>query len=98
MLSAFDAKSPYLSRESRITLPEEARHYITNMVDSPVASPRVTDFTSPLSAVQASPFKESSLKSEFLELDDEEESEDSEAGGADTIESGTSCYPASGLY
>ncbi|KIY70813.1 RhoGAP-domain-containing protein [Cylindrobasidium torrendii FP15055 ss-10] len=36
LLAAQDAQA----RDSRITLPDEARHYITNMVDSPVPSPR----------------------------------------------------------
>lgn len=33
-----------LSRESRVSLPDEAKQYIANMTDSPVASPRVDAF------------------------------------------------------
>lgn len=33
-----------ISRESRISLPDEARQYIANMTDSPLASPRVDGF------------------------------------------------------
>ncbi|KIY52893.1 RhoGAP-domain-containing protein, partial [Fistulina hepatica ATCC 64428] len=39
-ISPITVPSPSLSRESRISLPDEARRYIANMVDSPVPSPK----------------------------------------------------------
>ncbi|KAG6919537.1 hypothetical protein DXG01_005127 [Tephrocybe rancida] len=45
MLSAIPERRPgMLSRESRISLPDEARRYIANMGDSPVPSPQVDAF------------------------------------------------------
>ncbi|RDB20931.1 hypothetical protein Hypma_011957 [Hypsizygus marmoreus] len=45
MLSTLIEPRPQaLSRESRISLPDEARQYIANMTDSPVPSPRVDAF------------------------------------------------------
>lgn len=101
MLSAIDARSPYLSRDSRITLPDEARRYITNMVDSPAVSPMVNSFSaSPASAMQASAFQDGASKGEFLELDEDEDdegdsdSEDEDEGGTDTNDSGMSMIPS----
>jgi RalA-binding protein 1 len=39
-----------LSRESRVSLPDEAKQYIANMADSPVASPRVDAFVAKFGA------------------------------------------------
>lgn len=46
MLSAItEVRSPHhLSRESRVSLPDEAKQYIANMIDSPVPSPKVDAF------------------------------------------------------
>ncbi|KAG2011475.1 signal transducer [Coprinopsis cinerea AmutBmut pab1-1] len=80
LLSVVESR-PYLSRDSRITLPDEARQYIANMTDSPVPSPRVDTFSTK-SAV-AGPPDTSSLAStnserpsEFLDLEDDEDGED----------------------
>ncbi|KDQ26922.1 hypothetical protein PLEOSDRAFT_51422 [Pleurotus ostreatus PC15] len=42
------------SHDSRITLPEEARAYIVNMTDSPLASPHVAQFVTKPSALSGS--------------------------------------------
>ncbi|KAF5335937.1 hypothetical protein D9611_006244 [Ephemerocybe angulata] len=77
--ATLDARSPYLSRDSRITLPDEARQYIANMADSPASSPRFNNFSTPTaSAMPASALKESTVKGEFLELSDEDDDEDTE--------------------
>jgi RalA-binding protein 1 len=39
-----------LARESRVSLPDEAKQYIANMVDSPVASPRADAFAAKFGA------------------------------------------------
>lgn len=67
-----------LSRDSRITLPDEARHYITNMADSPAGSPRTNAFnTKPAAQPDNASLTSQGGKSEFLDLDEEdEESED----------------------
>ncbi|GLB43450.1 putative GTPase-activator protein for Rho-like GTPases [Lyophyllum shimeji] len=45
MLStAPEARPQMLSRDSRISLPDEARQYIANMTDSPIPSPRLDAF------------------------------------------------------
>ncbi|KAG6890294.1 hypothetical protein C0995_009500 [Termitomyces sp. Mi166 len=47
MLSTIPQSHPeMLSRDSRISLPDEARQYIANMTDSPVPSPRLDAFAS----------------------------------------------------
>ncbi|RXW23955.1 hypothetical protein EST38_g1889 [Candolleomyces aberdarensis] len=73
LLSAISADS-YLSRDSRITLPDEARQYIANMADSPMTSPSFNTFSSVPSA--SSVLKESDEKGEFLEMDDDDDDED----------------------
>lgn len=46
LLSSIPEGRPHLlSRESRISLPDEAKQYIANMADSPVPSPRLDGFT-----------------------------------------------------
>ncbi|KAF8899653.1 hypothetical protein CPB84DRAFT_1137485 [Gymnopilus junonius] len=86
MLSPMAETRPhFLSRDSRISLPDEARQYIVNMADSPTASPRTEAF-SPRSKLSTSVFPppENSTtangrESEFLDMG-EEESEEEEAG------------------
>ena len=84
-----------LSRDSRISLPEEAKHYIANMADSPLPSPR-TDTLSPKSKLSASVFPPppSGRESEFLEMDDEDDEdndEQSEDDNATTEDPGENC-------
>lgn len=62
-----------LSRDSRISLPEEAKHYIANMSDSPV----LPSSKSKLSA-SVFPPPPSGRESEFLELDDEDDEDNDE--------------------
>ncbi|KAF7309594.1 hypothetical protein MIND_00330400 [Mycena indigotica] len=67
MLAALNgSRAQPLSRESRISLPDEARHYITTMGESPVPSPNVDAF-----APRALPNAPSD--SEFLDLEEIEE-------------------------
>lgn len=73
-----------LSRDSRISLPEEAKHYIANMSDSPV----LPSSKSKLSASVFPPL--SGRESEFLEMDDED-NEQSEGDNASTEEPGANC-------
>ncbi|KAL0579280.1 Rho GTPase activating protein [Marasmius crinis-equi] len=77
-----------LSRDSRITLPDEARQYIANMVESPIPSPKVDAFTPrqptqlsastsmepppPSAGSSASGHGRSGEESEFLDFDDED--------------------------
>lgn len=69
-------RSPYLSRDSRISLPDEARQYIANMADSPIASPRTNDFSTASSvATPPTTMKTSTSREEFLELEEEEDDE-----------------------
>jgi RalA-binding protein 1 len=44
MLSVVNGNASAMSRDSRITLPDEARQYIVNMVPSPIPSPHVAGF------------------------------------------------------
>jgi len=79
---------PYLSRDSRISLPDEARQYIANMADSPVASPMTTTFSgsAPAPAVaQAATIREETDDSEFLEMDDDNDDEDEDEGEAGRV-------------
>ncbi|KAJ7460547.1 hypothetical protein FB451DRAFT_1269430 [Mycena latifolia] len=83
MLTALsDPRSQPLSRESRISLPDEARQYIANMGESPVPSPKVDAFaprvlpTAPSSAPSA---LSAPPQSEFLDLEDEGDDEDDES-------------------
>ncbi|KAJ7109094.1 hypothetical protein C8R44DRAFT_275493 [Mycena epipterygia] len=68
MLAALsDSRSQPLSRESRISLPDEARQYIANMGETPVPSPRVDAF-----APRVLPTAPSApSQSQFLDLEDE---------------------------
>ncbi|KAF8972613.1 hypothetical protein BDZ97DRAFT_1913115 [Flammula alnicola] len=87
MLSVMVENRPhFLSRDSRISLPDEASRYIQNMAESPVASPRTEAF-SPKSKLATSVFpppsndtKESGRESEFLDMEEEEESEEESDG------------------
>ena len=84
-----------LSRDSRISLPEEAKHYIANMSDSSLPSPR-TDVLSSKSKLSASVFPSppSGRESEFLEMDDEDDEdndEQSEDDDATTEDLGANC-------
>ncbi|ESK85055.1 hypothetical protein Moror_15699 [Moniliophthora roreri MCA 2997] len=79
---------PTLSRESRITLPDEARQYIASMGESPNPSPRVDTFAHPKGSVASSLSETSTAieqgisashhpgrpadESEFLDLEDED--------------------------
>ncbi|KAF9048281.1 RhoGAP-domain-containing protein [Hymenopellis radicata] len=73
-----------LSRDSRISLPDEARQYIANMVDSPAPSPKVGAFAaskSPLAAASINTVngRESPqivIKGEFLDFDDDGDDDD----------------------
>ena len=86
-----------LSRDSRISLPDEARQYIANMADSPISSPRVETF-SPKSRLATSVFppasngsvSDSGAGSEFLDLDgdDSDEEIDQEGEGDVTANAG----------
>ncbi|EKM81978.1 hypothetical protein AGABI1DRAFT_105366 [Agaricus bisporus var. burnettii JB137-S8] len=76
---------PMDPRSSRITLPDEARQYIVNMVDSPSPSPKLDSFSSSKPKVSSNLVpqqQDDSSKpeaSEFLDLeDDEEDAEDVE--------------------
>jgi RalA-binding protein 1 len=84
-----------LSRDSRISLPEEAKYYIANMADSPMPSP-LTDALSPKSKLSASvlPPPPSGPESEFLEMDDEDDEdndEQSDEDNATTEDPGGNC-------
>ncbi|KAG8967418.1 hypothetical protein FRC03_010034 [Tulasnella sp. 419] len=46
-LSTFQPRARASARESRITLPDEATHYIANMQDSPLPSPHLTGSSGP---------------------------------------------------
>ncbi|KAF9478273.1 hypothetical protein BDN70DRAFT_880139 [Pholiota conissans] len=75
-----DPRPYFMSRDSRISLPDEASRYIQNMADSPAASPRVEAFAtkSKLSnAVYPPPSNETKpgRESEFLDMEEEEEEE-----------------------
>jgi RalA-binding protein 1 len=95
-LSVMAEDRPHLlSRDSRISLPEEAKHYIVNMSDSPLPSPR-TDVLTPKSKLSASVFPSppSGRESEFLEMDDEDDEdidEQSEDDNATTEDPGANC-------
>jgi RalA-binding protein 1 len=95
-LSLMDEDRPQLlSRDSRISLPEEAKHYIANMSNSSLPTPR-TDVLSPKSKLSASVFPSppSGRESEFLEMDDEDDEdndEQSEDDNATTEDPGANC-------
>ncbi|KAG6855952.1 hypothetical protein H0H87_009118 [Tephrocybe sp. NHM501043] len=56
MLSAIHESRPgILSRDSRISLPDEARRYIANMTDSPVPSPKMDAFATRESSTSQPP-------------------------------------------
>ncbi len=87
-LSLGDPRQFMQSRDSRISLPDEASRYIQNMTDSPVTSPR-TDAFSPKSKLSSSVFppvadgaSQSGRESEFLDMDEEGEEEDSDEESA----------------
>ncbi|KAF9054319.1 hypothetical protein BJ165DRAFT_1399570 [Panaeolus papilionaceus] len=92
MLSPLADPRPHLlSRDSRITLPDEAKQYMLNMPESPVASPRADAFSpkSKLSNAIYPPQTEgrenSSRADDFLDLEgDDDESEEEEAGDVTT--------------
>ncbi|KAF8998601.1 hypothetical protein BDQ17DRAFT_1428425 [Cyathus striatus] len=80
-----ESRQHLLSRDSRISLPDEAKHYIANMVDSPVPSPKVDAFTARarahtnLTAPSPSSAGVISLREgEFLDME-----EDDDDGGGD---------------
>ena len=78
-----------LSRDSRISLPEEAKHYIANMSDSPVLPP---SSNSKPSAASVFPPPPSGRESEFLEMDDEDDGDnDEQSEDATTEDPGTNC-------
>lgn len=77
-----------LSRESRISLPDEAKQYIANMGESPVPSPRVEMFnktSSSHSSVPVSPVR--GKDREFLDME-EEPDDDNDDGDEEDDESG----------
>ncbi|KAL1696531.1 hypothetical protein GGG16DRAFT_84931 [Schizophyllum commune] len=77
------------SRDSRVSLPDEAKRYIANMADSPMPSPQVnrgafsptsSKFTSSPQPRSTSPYRQR----EFLDLnDDDDDDADSEDEGED---------------
>lgn len=81
-----------LSRDSRISLPDEARQYIANMTESPAPSPRVDAFNKTSSSlsqsfVPVSPGRDKDQ--EFLDMSDEDDDgddEDDEDGEDDDYE------------
>ena len=78
-----------LSRDSRISLPEEAKQYIANMSDSPVLPS-----SKPKVSASVFPPPPSGRESEFLEMDDEDDEdndEQSEDDNATTEEPGAIC-------
>ncbi|KAJ7623404.1 hypothetical protein FB45DRAFT_925555 [Roridomyces roridus] len=86
MLSATgDMRGQFVSRDSRISLPDEARRYIANMGDTPVPSPQVDAFA-------PRPAPPPAEESEFLDLEDDGEDEvddndgDEEAEERDDVE------------
>ncbi|KAJ6625024.1 hypothetical protein B0H10DRAFT_2005409 [Mycena sp. CBHHK59/15] len=74
LMALNDSRSQTLSRESRISLPDEARQYIANMGESPIPSPKVDAFAprTPPSGPAATP------QSEFLDMDDEPDDDEDE--------------------
>ncbi|KDR67937.1 hypothetical protein GALMADRAFT_257428 [Galerina marginata CBS 339.88] len=97
-----DNRPGFLSRDSRISLPDEARQYIVNnMADSPAASPR-TDGFSPRSKLATSVFPPpvngtNGRESEFLDMGEEEEEdsdeeEEGEEAGDTTAGAGDSAF------
>lgn len=77
----------HLSLDSRVSLPDEARQYITNMSDSPIDSPQAEIFShkSRLGTAVYPPQSNSSATdsgqdSEFLDLGEEESDEESDTG------------------
>ncbi|KAF7356794.1 hypothetical protein MVEN_01014700 [Mycena venus] len=77
-----DARSQALSRDSRISLPDEARQYIANMGDTPVPSPKVDAFAPrilPTAPASGSSGQSSDAgHSQFLDLDEDEDEADDE--------------------
>ncbi|KIK61548.1 hypothetical protein GYMLUDRAFT_198945 [Collybiopsis luxurians FD-317 M1] len=68
-----------LSRDSRISLPDEAKQYIANMGDSPVPSPRMEMFSKAPSALSQSYVPTSpGPDKEFLDMEEEEEEDEEE--------------------
>jgi RalA-binding protein 1 len=70
-----------LSRDSRISLPDEARQYIANMADSPAPSPRMNMFNKTPSSLSHSlaPVSPSGDK-EFLDMEEEGDEEEEDDG------------------
>ncbi|KAJ7257866.1 hypothetical protein B0H12DRAFT_1282145 [Mycena haematopus] len=87
-----DARSQALSRESRISLPDEARQYIANMGDTPSPSPKVDAFapralpTAPSEPLSASP-------SQFLDLEEDEADDDDDDERGDEEDDGDAEVP-----
>ena len=78
-----EGRGHLLSRDSRISLPDEARQYIANMADSPVPSPRVDVFATkpkplPAHAVSRENGRDDQGESEFLDMDEEDEDSEEE--------------------
>ncbi|KAF5316509.1 hypothetical protein D9619_006169 [Psilocybe cf. subviscida] len=89
-----DARSPphLLSRDSRISLPDEASRYIQNMSDSPAASPRTDVFPAPRSKLSNTMFPPppAARESEFLDMDDDGDEEgDGDSNHAERSEDGS---------
>jgi RalA-binding protein 1 len=70
---AAEDRPQLLSRESRISLPEEAKHYIANMSDSPVLPSSKSKLSAPVI-----PLPPSGRESESLEMDDEDDEDNDE--------------------
>ena len=84
LLSAIpEGRGHLLSRDSRISLPDEAKQYIANMTDSPVPSPRVDVFATrpkplPVHAASRENGRDDHGESEFLDMDEEDEDSEEE--------------------
>ncbi|KAI0319613.1 hypothetical protein OF83DRAFT_764465 [Amylostereum chailletii] len=89
VLTPQTARPAVLSRESRISLPDEARQYISSMAESPLPSPRLPDPHSNTSSpalthsTSGSPadMERSRSDSEFLDMDDDDKESTHETAG-----------------
>ncbi|KIJ62055.1 hypothetical protein HYDPIDRAFT_95330 [Hydnomerulius pinastri MD-312] len=64
MLSPIIEDPRQMSRESRVSLPDEAKRYIANMGESPVPSPRVGAFATGTSAPELGPPKSEQVRAQ----------------------------------
>ncbi|KAJ7576788.1 hypothetical protein C8J56DRAFT_370482 [Mycena floridula] len=87
-----ESRAQALSRDSRISLPDEARQYIASMADSPAPSPMIDAFAPrvpPNGTVPSSMMRKPSLeivKGEFLDMEDEDAGDDDDDMEVDDYE------------